>query len=373
MTRHPLPYAVPLLLGSILLGGVGWAAEPTKLPADPRLSVAYQGTERFNGVTVSADGRIFVPVQRRTPGTGLEVGEVVDGKLKPYPNEVWNSWSEGHDPASAFVGVNALRIGPDGDLWVIDPGKPSMDEPPVPGSVKLVQIDLASNAVKRIYPLADSAGPQSFVDDFRFNGRTVYLTDAGEKAGIIVLDLDTGKQRRVLDGDKSVYQNGRPLTGDGHALQNKQGKPVVVNADQLEVSPDGKTFYYQPCTGPLYRIDTRLLDDPAAKPEDVAKGVSVYADTHSTGGSAIAGDGTIFISDTDRTSVLAIAPGGAVSTLVQDPKLDWVDAMWIDDAGRLWIPASQRDRTPGMNHGRDDVQPPLQVYTMQVGKAPVRR
>lgn len=368
--RRALPR---LLFAAALLSGPAVAAEPAKLPADPRLAVAYQGTERFNGVTVSKDGRVFMPVQRRTPGTGIEVGEVVGGKLKPYPDETWNGWSEGKDPAKAFVGVNALRIGPDGDLWVVDPGKTGLDKPPVPGSVKLVRIDLATNAVKRVYPLADSTGPRSFVDDFRFNGRHVYLTDAGEKAGIIVLDLDTGKQRRVLDGDRSVTQNGRALTGGGRALQMEDGKPVVVNADQLEVSPDGRTFYYQPCTGPLYRIDTRLLDDPAASPADVAKGVSLYADTHSAGGTAIASDGTIYISDTDAAAVLAIAPGGAISTLARDAKLDWVDAMWIDDAGRLWLPASQRDLTPDMNHGREGVHEPLQVYTIGIGKGPVRR
>ena len=177
----------------------------------------------------------------------------------------------------------------------------------------------------------------------------------------------------MLNGDKSVTQNGRALTGGGRALQMKDGKPVVVNADQLEVSPDGGTFYYQPCTGPLYRIDTRLLDDPAAAPADVAKGVILYADTHSAGGTAIASDGTIFISDTDAAAVLAIAPGGAMTTLVRDAKLDWVDAMWIDDVGRLWLPASQRDLTPDMNHGRDAVREPLQVYTIGIGKGPVRR
>ena len=41
-----------------------WAVETPKLPADPRLSVALQTDQGFNGVTVTGDGRIFMPVQR---------------------------------------------------------------------------------------------------------------------------------------------------------------------------------------------------------------------------------------------------------------------------------------------------------------------
>ncbi len=33
-----------------------------------------------------------------------------------------------------------------------------------------------------------------------------------------------------------------------------------------------------------------------------------------------------------------------MATLIADPRLAWVDAMWIDDDGNLLIPASQLDR-----------------------------
>ena len=62
-----------------------------------------------------------------------------------------------------------------------------------------------------------------------------------------------------------------------------------------------------------------------------------------------------------------------VSTLVKDPRLDWVDAMWIDDQGRLWAPAAQLDRTRGMNGGVSTVKFPAVVYTLDIGQAPERR
>ncbi|MBE7199634.1 MAG: hypothetical protein INR70_17775, partial [Parafilimonas terrae] len=207
---------------------------------------------------------------------------------------------------------------------------------------------------------------------FRFNGRHVYLTDAGKPAAILVLDLDTGQVRRVLNDVKSVTQL-RPLMAEGRPLVDPKGKPVVVNADQLEVSPDGRYFYYQSCTGPFYRIETRWLDDPATPADEVSRHAELYADTPSTGGTAIDAAGNIYSSDTDKLRIIKIAPDGTQSTFAQDPRLLWVDAMWIDDAGYLWIPAAQMNRTANFNGGVDAVERPTVVYKMKIDAAPVRR
>ena len=214
-------------------------------------------------------------------------------------------------------------------------------------------------------------GKKSFVDDIRFNGDHAYLTDAGQP-GLIVVDLKTDRMWRALDGDRSVTAE-RTLMAEGRPVVNPQGKPVVINADQLEVSPDGKTLYYQPCSGPMYRIDTRYLDDPGTTDDERRQHVGFFADTPSTGGTAIDAAGTIYSSDTDHSRILRIAPDGQISTLVADPKLDWVDAMWIDDAGNLLMPAAQLDRTPAMDHGVDAVKLPTVVYKLAVGAVPVRR
>lgn len=95
---------------------------------------------------------------------------------------------------TAFVGTNSIRIGPEGDLWVVGTGTPSFGAETLPGAPKIVRIDLERNAVVRIYPLApDAALRKSYVDDIRFHGRLAYLTDAGVP-GIIVLDLVTGNE-----------------------------------------------------------------------------------------------------------------------------------------------------------------------------------
>ncbi len=76
----------------------------------------------FNGITRSKDGRLFSPFQRQQKDKGIELGEWVDGRPVPYPDAAWNGWKTGDDASKAFVGANAIRIGPDGDLWVVDKG-----------------------------------------------------------------------------------------------------------------------------------------------------------------------------------------------------------------------------------------------------------
>ncbi|GJE77395.1 SMP-30/gluconolactonase/LRE family protein [Methylorubrum suomiense] len=324
----------------------------------------------FNGITRTKDGRLFSPFQRQQKDKGIQLGEWIDGKPQAYPDTAWNSWKTGDDPAKAFVGANAIRIGPDGDLWVVDKGAAELGGTPLPGGPKLVQIDLATNAVRKVHPLGGATTDKSFIDDFRFNGRKVYLTDAGQP-GIIVLDLDDGSLRRVLDGHPSTVAQ-RPLTGENKVLLSEKEKPIAIHADQLEVSPDGKWFYYQACTGPLYRIETKWLDDKGASEQERGRHVALFAATVSTGGTAIDGDGNIYASDTDNLRILKFAPDGTQSTLVQDPRLVWVDAMWIDEEGGLWIPAAQMNRSKAMNGGTGKIVFPTTVYRMAIGAKPVR-
>ncbi|MEE7449906.1 hypothetical protein MRF4_19970 [Methylobacterium radiotolerans] len=361
------------LLALLLAAGLGAPGRAAETPAgsDALKPMVESNDLVFNGITRSADGRLFSPFQRQSKDEGLELGEWRDGKAVPFPDAAWNGWKTGDDPAKAFVAVNAIRIGPDGDLWVVDKGAPGMGAAPLPGGPKLVQIDLATNAVRRVYPLQAATTERSFIDDFRFNGGHIYLTDAGQP-GLIVLDRETGGLRRVLDGHWSTIAQ-RPLTGQGRVLRDDKDKPLFIHADQLEVSPDGKTFYYQACTGPLYSIETRYLDDAAVSDAERATHVKLHAATVATGGTAIDAGGTIYASDTDGLRILKIAPDGTMSTLVRDPRLVWVDAMWIDEQGGLWIPAAQMNRTPAMNGGAASaVKFPTTIYRMQIDAKPLR-
>jgi sugar lactone lactonase YvrE len=354
------------LLLAFVLALVVASSSAMAAPMDQLVPEFTSKTLIMNGVTTTPDGRRFVVVQPQQPGQP-QIAEITLGTAKPYPDAQWNSWHAGQDGRTAFVGANSLRVGPDGALWVVDRGAPGIGAPLADGGPKLVRIDLSA----RVYDLASVAQGASFVDDVRFNGNVAYLTDAGRPA-LVVLDLTTGKARRVLENHPSTVA-ARPLMAEGRKLIDAQGHPVVVHADQLEVSGDGRWLFYQPCSGPMSRIETRFLDDPSLDNETLSGHVAPFADTPSTGGTAIDAAGTIYVSDTDRSRILKVSPTGEISTLIADPRLAWVDAMWIDDHDRLWMPAAQLNRTPGLNQGRDAVDWPVTIYSIAIGTKPVRR
>lgn len=195
-----------------------------------RLETVFSSDLVINGPTVSPDGRLFTVAQPASPGTTPEVVEIRDGKPVPYPDEHMNSWKPGMDGHKLFVGVNSIRIGPDGALWIVDRGGPGIGKPLAPGGPKLMKIDFSTNKVARIYDLASVTRPWSFVDDVRFNRVHAYLTDAGP--GLIILDLETGKGRRVLDGHPSTVAQ-TPLIAEGKTLRDPNRDPINIHADQL--------------------------------------------------------------------------------------------------------------------------------------------
>ena len=378
-TLSLLAAALILPLGLVELPALAASSEPAPQqgaiikPIEAPLDIVLQSDTVANGIATTRDGRIFLPFSRIDGSAGPQVVEWKDGKPVPFPDAAkstddWNGWKTGDDPAKAFVHVNALRIGPEGALWIVDTGAPGFGNPKLPHGPKIVKIDLATGKVVRVYDLDGATGDKSFIDDIRFHGPLAYITDAG-MPGVIVLDLASGATRRVLDGDASTTAQ-RAMTGDDHVMHGPDGKPIRIHADQLEVSPDGKFFFYQPASGPMSRIATRYLDDTKIDAKQLAKHVTTFAKTPSTGGTAIDADGTIYVSDVDHHRILAIKADGSKSIIVEDKRLLWVDAMWIDDAGFLYMPAAQLDRMAPFNGGISKVQYPIFVYKTKIRVGP---
>jgi hypothetical protein len=358
-----------LTIACLLMAVAAGAQNRTDAEQDARLIPVFNANEAWNGVTTTADDRVFVDFPHLDGSTGMRVAELShDGTAQPYPDADWNRWQEGADAAHTFVRVNALRIGPDQQLWVVDTGAPGFGGNVVPGGVKIVVINPQTNRVSRIYPLDSVTSATSYIDDIRFHGPQAYITDAGIP-GLIVLDLESGNARRVLDHHHSTTDE-RLMLASGQVMRTADGQEVRVHADQLEVSPDGTYLYFQPCSGPLYPIETRFLDDPSIPPAELACHVERWVDTPTTGGTAIDAQGNIYVRDVNKRIILKIIPASEVTTLIQDSRLDWADAMWIDPQGYLWIPAAQLDQIAPFQGGVSRVNFPVSLYTLQIGAQP---
>lgn len=363
--KHSLKALVTMIALASSAQALAHDTLPATLPTqqDSRLQQVATSPRVWNGITVSQDNRLFASLTQ-SEGAGLQLAEVVNNQLKAFPDESWNQWNA-NDPEHHFYHVNALRIGPDGDLWVMDSGNKGIGtgDEAVTGGAKLVHISLATGKVVNSYVFkSPTLQSTSYLDDVRFNGDFAYITDPGA-VGLVVLNLKSGKSWRVLDNHPLSIDH-QPIYADGKKLILRDGREKRVGLDQLEVSPDGKWLYYQAIPGPLARIETRYLNDNTLSAAEVAKHAEKVRETWSTGGTAIDADGNIYASDINTRSIKRIAPDGQVTTVVQDPRLVWIDAMWVSN-GALWMPSGQINRTPATTGGKPStVEYPVKLYRL---------
>lgn len=347
-------------------------------PEDARLTVALELDAITNGISMTPEGRLFLFFPRNDGTTGPSIEEQLANNTRvAYPSTFWNSFNASAPDAQIlstqqFVHPSAQRVGPDGNFWVVDRGTPAT----FPDSPKLIRFNLTTNAVDRIYPLGNVTGSLSGLDDVRFNGNYAYLSDTTVPS-LVVVDLTTGFGRRVLVDDPSTTAV-MPKSAEGTLLRAATGNNSFSysHSDQIEVSPDGTWLHFQPCNGDMSRIQTAHLH-AALHDEAIFSTLSglvePFALTPATGGTAIDAEGSIYVGDTDRQTVWKVWANGTMVKLVEDPRLLWVDAMWVDAKGTLWMPAAQLNRgtfflQPG--NVSESIDWPIQVFTMDIGVGP---
>jgi sugar lactone lactonase YvrE len=99
--------------------------------------------------------------------------------------------------------------------------------------------------------------------------------------------------------------------------------------------------------------------------------VEKLIDTWTAAGTAIDAAGNIYMSQVNTRSVMRITPDMTVTTLVSDPRLTWVDAMWIDSAGFLYMPAAQLDKTSAnFAGGPAQLRYPMKIWKMAISQRP---
>lgn len=322
---------------------------------DDRLQEVAKFDHQVTGVTVAEDGRIFVNFPRWSEDVPVSVAEVMkDGTIKAYPNEEWNSWRNlnmaGVTPGDHFVTVQSVVADGRGSLWVVDPAAPNTEKT-VKDGPKLVQIDLATNGVKRIYPIAaDVAGPGSYLNDVRTSpdGKYAYMTDSGLPGGLVVTDLASGKAWRVLSGDPSTeMEKDAVVIVDGKPLKRPDNRQPMFNADGIALSPDGNTLYWQALTGKtLYRIGTDVLQAAGGKPDAGNGKAERVATTEPVDGLWMDKSGKLFLSSIAENAVKSLNADGTLKTELTDVRLRWPDTFAQGPDGALYVTASHIQDSP---------------------------
>lgn len=260
--------------------------------------------------------------------------------------------------------ISPLGIAADaaGTIWALDNGLATGGPPRL--------VAQGSNGVIRGYDLSSATVDGSFVNDLVIDlaNRSAYIADPanGPDAALIILDLASGKARRLLQGHDSVVPDATldlvidetPVTmkRDGDYVRPKIGvNPIAADATR-------EWIYYGAMHGRhMYRITSEALRDRALGPKQLQGKVERYAEKPICDGIAIDKDGNLYLGDLANNAIGVITPDRQYRELIRDPRLSWVDAFAIGPDNMVYAVANQLQRSPVLNKGENGAKPPFLV------------
>lgn len=331
------------------------------------IEVASFPNQQVTGVGVSQkSGRVFVNFPDWSDDHTISVAEIVDGQPRPFPNEEWNQRG---DAATHFVCVQSVVVDDREQLWILDPAAPKMKQI-VKGGPKLAKVDLATNKVVQTIPFGEDVAPQkSYLNDVRIDNtnNVAYMTDSG-KGAIVVVDLQTGKARRLLDGAKSTAAEKEvKLKVDGRDLYDADKKSAPqIQSDGIAFDASNGYLYYHALTGhTLYRIKTDYLRDAKISAHDLATHVENMGPTPAPDGMLEAPKGEIILTAIEQNGLVRFDPGTKkTETIIEDKRLSWPDTLSWGPNGSLYVTASQIQNMPRFNNGRSARTEPYRLFKL---------
>lgn len=335
------------------------------------------------GVAVSRTGRIFLSFSRaideREP---YSLAELIDGKPVLFPPGFRQD--AGAPAPDRLLSVQALTVDALDRLWILDTAKVGQ-APIVPGTPKLVAIDLHSNqAVQTILFPPGVAGPTAMLNDVRIDlskgkAGTAFLTDSATPGpnGLVVVDLATGtSMRRLNDHPTTKPDPGLVAQSEGQPLIVRQGpdagQPYRVGSDGIALDADGHHLYYRPLTSHhLYRVSSDALADPAMNDAAVAATIEDLGDL-GFASDGLLGDaqGRLYLTDYEHNAIHRRNPDGSIETIAQASQLLWPDSMSLRADGTLICTATQIERSPRLR-GTDQRIRPFTVWQVATDGQPL--
>jgi sugar lactone lactonase YvrE len=335
---------ISLILLTLLGLIVGSCTNQEETRFDYELTEVATSDYQWTGIAVAPDGRMFVNFPNWANQGPLSVA-VLDtaGEAIAYPDQRWNDWAPEKDPAEHFVCVQSVVMGADGHLWILDPANPRF-EGVVEGGPKLLKVDLETDSIiARYYFSAPTIRPSSYLNDVRIDttNNVAYITDSGEGA-LIVLDLNDGSARRLLDEHPSTQADTITLMIGGRPWLRPDGSKPQVHADGIALDLDEDWVYFQALSSrTMYRIGTNFLADTVLTPKDLGEKVQIIGQTGAADGLLFGSDRRVYISSLERDAIMALEMDGEVVIMVQDTLLAWPDSFAEGSDGALYVTCSQ--------------------------------
>lgn len=300
-------------------------------------------------LAIGPDGRMFMSVHEFY-GKNLRIVEVSpDGSTVPYPNVAWANAPQGDGPG--LKGVLGLRADRDGILWMLD-GQGENH------SGRIVGWNTKTEALHRIFYIGQPAArPSSFLNDLAVDREhnAIYITDTAnaETTALIVLDLETGRARRVLEASPFTVPEATDMVIDGRVV-NLGGAPARIGANPITIDPTNTWVYFAPMTASaMYRVRTADLLDETLSREDLEARVERYGDKPISDGSTVDAAGNVYITSITEDAVGVTRPDGTYEVLYQQDDMSWPDGFAVGTDGYVYVTINELHRSPVLNDGQD--------------------
>lgn len=310
-------------------------------------------------IAITPEGRIIMS-QHQFYGAPLRVVEVLDdGNIVPFPNQAWSS-----EPDSVGVGLNTvlgLRADRDGIVWMLDrsggDGQPG----------KIVGWDSENDELYQVIYLPKPIIPESpFLNDLAVDleHNAIYIADTanGNDSALIVVDLNTGFARRVLEGDVSTRPEDMLMVIDERVI-NLAGEPAKIGVNPITIDPDNEWVYYAPMSGTsLYRVATEDLLNESLTPQELSNRVERYGDKPICDGITVDDAGNVYITSITENAIGVVDETGNYQILYQDDQLlRWADGMAFNNDDYIYVTITQLQNSPPLNNGENDFSPPFYI------------
>jgi sugar lactone lactonase YvrE len=323
-------------------------------------------------ITVTPDDRIIITLHPFFSPETRVVELFAGGKLVPFPNAAWNIGAKGKDSLDSVLGI---QCDDQGVVWMLDNGLRGGSFP------KLVGWDTVKNQLARIIQLKPPVVPHEpvFPDNAFLNDLAVDLThnaiylshSAGiEDSALVVVDLDTGEGRRVLQGHESMIPEQEPLEMFGRVLNftlpDAGRLKLLIGVNPIALDAANEWLYYGTMNGKsMYRIRTSDLTNRQLNYDEMAKRVELYASKPVCDGISLDNEGNIYISDLKTNAIGVIRLDRSYSVLVSDPRISWPESFSFGPDGYLYFVASQLHYSAPLNQGKNETRLPFYVFRIK--------
>ena len=296
-----------------------------------------------------------------------------NGEILPFPNaemqRAYDKQGNLKNPSEYFNWTLAVHADNQGLVWVLDSGQA---EPRI--TPKLVAWDTKSNKLAKVIYLPDGVTlPESQHNDFIISTKhnLIVIADegiatgpVGDKAGMVVVNTQTGKSRRVLQGTESVMPDmNLPMTY-AKGTKNEKEIGLFVGIDGIALDKQEEWLYYTPLNQTkVYRIGMANLANDALTNDQLAKHVQTYADKPLNGGLTIDAQGNLYLCAIgDRSIGIIPADTKEYRTLTSDENMIWPDAVNFGPDGYIYTAATQIWLAAPFNNGIGTNKAPYFIY-----------